>query len=674
MFVDFLVSFSARYDVRLRDLSRQGLQMADGSGFFEELKRRHVWRVAVAYAIAAWLLVQVATQVFPFFNIPNWAVRLVVILLAVGFVVAVVFAWVYELTSEGIRRTEPVHSSGAREWHDTHSVGRKLNTVIIAVLVLAVAMLGWRLLALRHAPAPAVVQAAAAVANPARSPDAAQRNPGTTTPDTAAAASGSANANDAPLPASTAAIPAKSVAVLPFTNESGKQDEQFFSDGLSDDLITALSQFAGLKVISRNSAFQFRGSKDSSTKIGQALGVAHLLEGSVQRAGDAVRITAALVNASDGRILWSQRYDKPYKDLFALQDAITQAVAAALKADLLTAPGAAVQSDRPPGGNLDAYTAYQHGIAYYALGTEASSRQAIDAYREAIRLEPKYAAAYARLGGSWNGLAGQFLNGAAEIAQANAKARAAIDTALKLDPASALAHQEHAALLKSVDFDWTGAAAESRRALQLAPNDAAAKFNLGNMLAALGQVQRATQLTRQALQSDPRHAGWYSWLSTYLAGLGHLDPARQAIGTTIALQPGATAYYEQLAIVEILRGDAKAALAAAQQEPDSGWRGIALALATQIGPNRAVADAALKKLIAGQADVAPYQIAEVYALRKDPDAMFQWLDRAWTSRDPGISYLLYDSFILRYRNDPRFAAFCQKAGLPTTTDAVAMKL
>ena len=628
---------------------------SDKPGFLEELQRRHVWRVAIAYAVAGWLLVQVATQVFPFFNIPNWAVRLVVLLIVIGFPIVVVFAWVYELTPEGIRRTAPADSPDARQGTEHRQIGRKLNSVIISVLVLAVALLlgnqflwhkGMRARTVATAPAPAGI-----VAGPA--------------PGAAAAP---------PLPASTAAIPAKSVAVLPFTNESGKQDEQYFSDGLSDDLITALSQFAGLKVISRNSAFQFRGSKDSSAKIGEALGVAHLLEGSVQRAGDAVRITAALVNASDGRILWSQRYDKPYKDLFALQDAITQAVAAALKAELLTAPGAVVQSDRPPGGNLDAYTAYQHGVAYDALGTEAGQHQAIDAYNEAVRLDPKYAAAYARLGGAWNGLAIQYMNGAAEIAQANAKARAAITTALQLDPDSALAHQMHAALLQRVDFDWAGAAAESRRALQLSPNDAAAKFSLGGKLAALGQVQRAAELTRQALQSDPRHAGWYNWMSNYLAGLGQLDAARQAIGTAIALQPGASAYREQLAIIEILRGDAKAALAAAQQEPDSGWRDIALALAAQIGPDRAAADAALKKLITGQADVAPYQIAQVYALRKDPDAMFQWLDRAWTSRDPGTSYLLMDPLILRYRDDPRFAAFAKKVGLPTTTDAVAMKL
>ena len=183
---------------------------SDKPGFLEELKRRHVWRVA--YAIAAWLLVQVATQVFPFFNIPNWAVRLVVILLAIGFVVAVVFAWVYELTPEGIRRTAPADSPEARGTHDAHAVGRKLNTVIITVLVLAVALLGWRLLVLR-APAPTVAKAAAAAPKPARA--------------SSVAGAALAVANAAPLPASTAAIPEKSVAVLPFSNESGKSDEQF---------------------------------------------------------------------------------------------------------------------------------------------------------------------------------------------------------------------------------------------------------------------------------------------------------------------------------------------------------------------------------------------------------------------------------------------------------------
>ncbi len=466
-------------------------------------------------------------------------------------------------------------------------------------------------------------------------------------------------------------IPEKSIAVLPFANESGDPGQQFFSDGLSENLINALSQFDGLKVISRNSAFQFRDSKDTAARIGRALGVAHLLEGTVQRAGGEVRITATLVNAADGSTLWSDHYDRPYKDLFALQDDITHAVATALQAKLLTSPGAVVQSERPPGGSVAAYIAYQHGLAYDKLATEQGSRQAIAAYGEAIRIDPQYAAAYAQMAGSWVSMAAQFLGGA-QAADAFAQARRAARKALALDPDLSLAHQAQAALLQLADRDWRGAEAEARRALQLAPNDPQAKFGLAYISPALGQVRRAAELTRQALRVDPRHSRWYEWLSYYLAGTGHLDEARQAAHTAISLQPDAASNYEQLAIIEILRGDPAAALAAARREPPGVWHDAAMALALQVGSDRAAADAALKKLVAGHAGDAAYQIAQVYALRRDPDAMFKWLDRAWDNHDGGIMLVLSDPMILRYRDDPRFAALCARVGVPDTTDAVAM--
>ena len=224
------------------------------------------------------------------------------------------------------------------------------------------------------------------------------------------------------------------------------------------------------------------------------------------------------------------------------------------------------------------------------------------------------------------------------------------------------------------DFNWTGAEAQFRRAVQLAPNDGSAKASLSNLLAALGQPEPAVELVRQALLTDPLHASWYNSLASYLSGLGRLDEAEQASHKAIELQPGADAYHEQLAIIAIQRGDAKGALAAAQQEPAAGggWQQIALALAQQLSGNRAAADAALKTLIDTQSSAAAYQIAQVYALRKDAENMFAWLDRAWASRDPGIRQLLYDPLILRYQDDPRFAAFCRKVGLPTTTTAKAM--
>ncbi|HJU07687.1 MAG TPA: hypothetical protein VJ727_04320 [Rhodanobacteraceae bacterium] len=596
--------------------------------FFAELKRRNVLRAAVLYVGAVWALAQGIAQLGPPFGAPEWITRAFVIAAAVGFPFWILLAWIYQFTPHGLQReseAEPGESAA-------RLTGRRLDFAIIAVLIVAVILLLGNQF-LWHKGSMQSVSAVSAVAM---------------------------------------RIPQKSVAVLPFDDQSGVKDQQYFSDGLSEDMITALSQFAGLKVISRNSAFQFRHSRESSTAIGRKLGVAHLLEGSVQRAADKVRITATLVNAADGSIVWSQRYDAAYRDLFALQDEITNAVADALKARLLSAPGMVVQSDRPPSGNLAAYAAYKHGRAYGMLGNEADIRRSIDAFDEATRLDPRYAAAYARLSLAWNALAAQTLGGA-QASQANARARAAVNTALKLDPDSSLAHRSLAYLLLNVDMDWRAAEAEARHALQLAPNDSVTQFDYGVALAPLGQVERAAALTRQSLVTDPRDDDSYYWLAFYLTGLGRLDEARQAIETAIALQPGSDGYHAQLAIIEVLRGDAKAALAAARRDSPGLWYDTAVAVASQIGSDRAAADASFKKLVATHADDGAYQIAQVHALRGDADGMFQWLERARSNRDPGIGYLLSDPFILRYQRDSRFIAFCEKVGLPTTTDAVAMR-
>ncbi|MEP7043997.1 MAG: tetratricopeptide repeat protein, partial [Dokdonella sp.] len=446
---------------------------------------------------------------------------------------------------------------------------------------------------------------------------------------------------------------------------------QYFSDGLSEDFINALSQFAGLKVIGRNSAFQFRDTKDDAQTIGAKLGVAHLLEGSVRRDGDTVRISAELINTSDASTLWSQHYDRPYKDLFALQDDITHAVASALQAKLLDSGGTVAQSDRPPSGNLAAYTAYLQGNFYVAHTTEADIRQAIAQYQAAIQADSRYARAYAALSRTWSGLAELYLSGL-EAQQAYTKARAAVNTALALEPNLAAAHVVRGNVLLNADFDWAGAQAEFRRATQLAPDDGDSLFSLGVLSALLGDSEQAVRLTQQALATDPLNARWYNWQAAYLSGLGRLDEAAAASHKAIALQPAAESYHELLAVIEIQHGDTEAALAAAQAEVPGAWQDVALALARQIGSDHAAADAALKHLIDKSADLAPYQIAEVYALRRDPDNMFQWLDRAWASRDPGVQTLLYDPFMLRYQHDPRFAAFCRKVGLPTTTNAKAM--
>ena len=461
---------------------------------------------------------------------------------------------------------------------------------------------------------------------------------------------------------SRASVQSESIAVLPLTNESGDANEQYFSDGISEDLITALGQFPGLKVIGRTSSFQFRDSKEDSRSIGAKLGVAHLLEGSVRRAGDMIRVSAELINTADGTMQWSEHYDRRYNELFALQDEITRAVTGALRAKLLPGEQAAAQSERPPGGSLEAYNAFLQGQFYYAQVTDADLRKAIAFYTQATQLDTRYALAWSGLSGAWTNLRANLDGTPAQ--EAYVKARAAADRALALSPDLAAAHLARG-LLEQVDFDWRGAEAELRRATELAPNDGHAKFLLGNQLAIFGELEPAISLTREALTTEPLQANWYQWLAVYLTAVNRLDEAERAIRTAIELQPSAAAgFYEELAVIEIQRGNSRAALAAAQREPPGPWQDIALALAWQSGGDRGAADVALKTLIDKDAAAAPYQIAQVYALRKDAKETFAWLDRAWSNRDPGIQSLLDDPFMLRYKDDPRFATFCKKVGLP----------
>jgi serine/threonine-protein kinase len=275
------------------------------------------------------------------------------------------------------------------------------------------------------------------------------------------------------------------------------------------------------------------------------------------------------------------------------------------------------------------------------------------------------------MGLQWATLAGTYLSGD-EQREAFVKARAAVDQALQLDPELAIAHGARGLVLQWADVDWTGAEAEYRRQLELAPTDGVSHYILGRMLGTLGHVQQSIPLLRQAIAIDPRNGAVWSWLAWHLAALGQYDEAENASRQAVALLPGSPFIVASRVLIEVQRGEVESARAAANGIAPNIWRDIAVAFSLQGGADPAAADAALKALIDQSADGSAYQIAEVYALRNDPDSMFQWLDRAWQTRDSGIGRLLADPFVLRYRNDPRFAAFCGKVRLPVTTDAQAM--
>jgi serine/threonine-protein kinase len=349
------------------------------------------------------------------------------------------------------------------------------------------------------------------------------------------------------------------------------------------------------------------------------------------------------------------------KDVFAVQSEIATAVTEQLKIKLLGAPA---KSDAAPSNdNLAAYNALQQGTFYFALSTEEGTRKATEFFGEAIRLDPRYALAYANLSFAWRQLAATWLGGA-EASEAYAKARNAAQTALSLAPNLAAAHGAVGFVLLTPDLDFAAAEAEFRKAEKLAPADAGPKFALSFLFAAQGRLAEAENIMRQTLALDPLGVTRYLNLARILIAGGRYDEAEAALRKAIELQPAAARLHAYLTTLDVIRGDAAAALQNAQLEPKGFWRDYALALALQIQNDHGAADAALQKLIDENAVSGPFQIATVYGLRKEPDKMFDWLERAYTGQDPGLTQLLGTPFILAYKDDPRFAALCQKLKIP----------
>jgi serine/threonine-protein kinase len=458
----------------------------------------------------------------------------------------------------------------------------------------------------------------------------------------------------------------KSIAVLPLVNAGGDPNNEYFSDGLSEELIAVLAKLPTLKVIGRNSSFLFKGTTEDSRTIGKKLGVANLLEGSVRKQGDRVRIVAELISAADGRELWTETYERELKDIFAVQSEIAKAVTSQLKIKLLGLPP---QSDAaPPNENLAAYTALQQGDFYVSRNNEEGFQKAIEFYNEAIRLDPYYGLAYARLSMAWQ-LLGQYSLAGDDLTAAYGKARSAARTALSLQPNIPEAHQAMGGILLFVDHHFDEASAEFRQAEALAPADVEPKKAMTYLLFAEGRLEEAEDMARKYLALEPVVTGASLTLGRILIAREKYDEAESCLRKGAELQPKGNRWHMHIANIYLLKGNNAAALQEARLEPAGFWQDYALALAQQAQGDHAAADAALQKFIEKHAAQGPYQVATIYALRKEPDQMFTWLELAYTENDAGMTQLLTAPFIHNYRSDPRFAALCQKLNLPAPQSA-----
>jgi TolB-like protein/Flp pilus assembly protein TadD len=598
--------------------------MSAKPSFFAELKRRNVLRAGALYAAAAWALAQGGAQLLPVFNAPDWVTRWLVIATAIGFPFWLAFAWFFEFTPTGLKRESEIDPADSISAH----TGRKLDFWIIGVLLVAVVLLATNTFVLRRD------------------------------------ATSTANGVDAmALAVGLAKVPNQSVAVLPLVNESGDPKQQYFSDGLSEELISDLIQINGLKVIGKYSSFKFRNSKESPAQIGAALGVAHLIQGSLRQQGDRIRVTVDLIRTRDGAGIWSHSYDEPLKDVFAIQTKIGQAVASALKIQLL-GPAHGID-DKPPSGNIEAYQLMLQGRALTRHLTDAGLHHGIALYQQALESDPDYAYVWGLLSNAWVNLGyNGYVTGAAQQ-QAYAQARVAADKQQALAPDAAATHMTRGYLLSQVDSDSAGALVAFKRAYALAPHDGTVMSFLAGGLENVGQLQPAVELMRKAIATDPLRPDLYAGLAQPLVAQGKLDTAEQAIRKALILQPDFPGMYMTLAEIDILRGDAAAAVRDAKLEDDPTYGPWIRTMAPQIGPDQPQAAAALRDYIAKNGKTQPYFVADLYALRKQPDKMFDWLQRALTRHDPNlVGSLLTDPIVLAWQHDPRFATLCKQTGLP----------
>lgn len=595
--------------------------------FFDELKRRNVFRAGIAYVVVAWLILQVADVILPNLGAPEWLFRVILLLLVVGFPVVLVIAWVYELTTEGFKRETDVEHADA----GTHTLGRQLDFVIIAMLAVAVGYFAYDKFVLSA-----------------------------TTAD-------------------------KSIAVLPFVNMSHDSEQEYFADGLSEELLNLLVKVPALRVIARTSSFSYKGKEDVTiAQIASDLNVAHVLEGSVRKdAGDQLRVTAQLIRADDQSQLWSESYDRELSDVFAIQDEIAAAVVGELKVRLLGDVPRAQQA------NLEAYPLY---LKARELSPEIDPERAIGLYRQAINIDSDYAAA-------WSGLAENFLYLAEKVRlesirkaltgsrcrsdavlntdqdssfyvdEAFEEARCAANRALKIDSEQAAAFATLGRIAMVRDGNLAVAAKHLERALDLEPANAQVIRQVAILSANLRRVDEAIALLEYAVARDPVSPSVQNNLALNYYYAGEWDKAISTYRTVISLSSNPVGVHSWIGLALVFDDKPEAGLAEIKLERHTdkekdhnerrAWRLIAEAMTYHALGRAGESDESLEQLIDDYGEEWAFSVAYVLAYRGDADRAFEWLGRAKENNDSGLSEIASEPAFDNLKSDPRWLPFLE---------------
>ena len=591
-----------------------------GYSFFAELKRRNVYKVAVAYAVIAWLLVQIATQVFPFFEIPNWAVRLVVLVLVAGFPVALVFSWAFEITPEGIVRETDVDSGKSI----THHTGKKIVAITIVLAIVASGLLAFRLfgpklVGPRHDASPTRTEVARA-------------------------------------------IPEKSIAVLPFDSLSEDKSNAYFAEGVQDEILTRLAKVADLKVISRTSTQHLKSVPDDLPQIAKQLGVAHVLEGSVQKANDQIRVNVQLINALTDTHLWAETFDRKLTDIFAVESEIAKTITDTLQAKLSGSEQHAIAAR--PTENTEAHQLYLKGRFFWNKRTANDLKKSIEYFEQAIAVDPNYALAYAGIADAYVWLPG-YTAGAPR--DCYPKAKAAATKALQLDDTLAEAHTTLALAIWLYDFDASQAIMEFQRAIELNQNYAIAHQQYGNnTLSALGRFDDAIGEGKRAVELDPLSLVINTDLGSDYYYARRYDEAIAQLHKTLEMDPGF--YIAHLVLGQVLdaKGDRDAAIVECQNaralNDDPSVHGV-LARVHGLSGNKMEAEKMLDHLkkLSKERYVSAYSFALLYLGLGDKEEALRWLEQSYQDRaGSDIGFIRVDPLLDPLRGDPRFEALAEK--------------
>jgi len=574
----------------------------------EELKRRRVFRALVGYAIAAFAVLQVIEPVMHGFRWPDAVLSYVVVALAAGFPIVVGLAWIFDLGIGGIERTPPASAPQLR--------GTRIALVLAAIGTIAAApVLAWYLLR------------------------------------------GGARGG-----AEGATWGVRSIAVLPFADMSPQKDQEYFSDGLSEEILNALAQVDGLHVAGRTSSASFKGKAEDLRSIGQKLGVATVLEGSVRKAESRVRVTAQLIDVKDGFHLWSQTFDRELNDIFAVQDEIASEVVAALRVKLV--PGKSPTAVERRTADPEAYNQYLLARRFFDRGSPETERKAIAGFRRAIELDPTYAPA-------WAGLARAIYT--AEIATAISSdtagsrrtAMEAAEKAVQLAPGLADAWGSRGFLrLFLLTLDWSGAEGDLARARAINPGDPDAVRDSAMVRAALGRMAEARADAQRATEIDPlASVAWWT-LGNIDLRRGSLDDAKRELTRSLEISPEQSRAARDLGFVHLLRQRPEAALEACEKSTYDLWRLTCRALAWHDLGREQDAERAGRELRETYGPAAAYQLAQVRAWSGDVDGAFSWLGRAFVEKDAGLNYVRHDPLLAKLRGDPRWTALLNKMKLP----------